>query len=507
MIYVILIVLIVIYLYGTRKFNYWKKRGIKHDAPLPIFGNNLKQFMQQSSMAMMATEAYNKYPNEKVVGFYRGSAPELVIRDPELMKRVLISDFQHFYARGLNPHKTVIEPLLKNLFFADGDLWRLMRQRFSPAFSTGKLKAMFPLITDRAERLQVIAEENAHLDSYDVRELMARYTTDFIGACGFGINTDTLNDENSDFRKLGKRIFHRTPRDALFGALKFIFPDLCRHLHFLSPELETTMKFLVQSMFRERNYKPSGRNDFIDMLLELKQKGKVVGESIEEKNPDGSPKIVELELDDLIMTAQVFVFFGAGFETSSTTSSYTLHQLAFNPDCQRKVQEEIDRVLKKYDNKITYDAVNEMHYLEKAFYEAMRMYPSVAYLMRMCTTPEYTFPEIDLTINEGVKVFIPIQAIQNDEKYFTNPKKFDPDRFDDIKDMKKFIYMPFGEGPRSCVGARLGQMQSMAGIVAVLQKFTLEPAENSIQNPIPEPTAIVAEGFVGGLPLKLKKRV
>lgn len=452
----LVILVVVVYWYGIRTFCYWKNKGVKYEKPLPFVGNNLKQFMQKASLAMIATDIYNKYPNEKVVGFFRGTAPELVIRDLEIAKRILVLDFQSFYARGFINHKTTnIEPLLKNLFFADGDLWKLIRQRFTPAFSTGKLKAMFPIITERAETLQDITEEVSKREFYDVRELMARYTTDFIGACGFGLKTDSLGDENSLFRKLGKRIFHRSYRDAVSAALKLIFPELCKSLTFLSPELEKNMTHLVQSVLKERNYQPSGRNDFIDLLLELKKKGNIVGESIETKNLDGSPKIVELELSELIMTAQVFVFFGAGFETSSTASSYTLHRLAYHPEYQAKVQNQIDDVLERHNNKITYDAVKEMTFLEMAFYESMRMYPSVAYLIRMCTVPQYTIPEIGLTINEGVKVLIPIQAFHRDPKYFKDPEKFNPERFSDnaAKDyIRKFVFLPFGEGPRACVG-------------------------------------------------------
>ncbi|XP_028178013.1 cytochrome P450 6B7-like [Ostrinia furnacalis] len=504
----VLVLSVALYFYGTRTFNYWKQRGIKHDKPLPFLGNNLMQFCQRASLAMIATETYKKYPNEKVVGFYRGITPELLIRDPEIAKRILVTDFQHFYARGFNPHKTVIEPLLKNLFFADGDLWRLIRQRFTPAFSTGKLKAMFPLITKRAEKLQIITEDIINRDHYDARELMARYTTDFIGECGFGINMDSLNDENSQFRKLGKRIFERQPRDVFVAALKLIFPELFKHWYFLAPELEKTMVTLMQTVMKERNFKPSGRNDFIDLIIYI-EKGAMVGESIEKKDADGKPEIVSMELTDLLMTAQAFVFFGAGFETSSTASSYTLHQLAFNPDCQEKVQAEIDSVLEKYNNIITYDAVKEMTYLEMCFYEAMRMYPSVAYLARKCTSKVYTIPEINVTINEDVRVMVPIQAIQMDEKYFREPNKFDPERFSfgAKEDIKNFVFLPFGEGPRACVGARLGQMQSMAGIAAVLHKFTVEPAACSVRNPIPDPSGTVSEGFVGGLPLKFKRRV
>nr|XP_026486788.1 cytochrome P450 6B7-like [Vanessa tameamea] len=507
MLYIILITLVIIwYLYGTRTFGYWRKRGIKNDEPIPYFGNNLKQFIQKSSIAMLATEAYKKYPEETVVGFFRSTSPELVIRDPELVKRILITDFQHFYDRGFNSHKTSIEPLFKNLFFADGDLWKLIRKGFSQSFSTGKIKAMFSIITERAEKLQLQAAEISKLEYYDMRELIARYTTDFIGVCGFGINIDSLNDENSEFRKLGNRIFHRSFRDALVGALKYMFPNCFKNFHFLSSEVETVINALVKKILKSRNYEPSGKNDFIDLMLELKKKGNLITESLEFRDENGLPKLVELELDDMILTAQCFVFFGAGFETSSTSASYTLHQLAFNMEYQEKVQAEIDRILPKYNNKLSYEAINELNTLEKAFYEALRIFPPVAFLIRKCTSPTYTFPEINLTINEGVKVIIPVQALHNDEKYFHEPEKFNPDRFSTANEFKNNIFLPFGDGPRACVASRLGKVLAMAGIAAILQKFTVEPCAISRLHPIPQPMAVVSESFIGGLPLKLTER-
>ncbi|MDK0539469.1 cytochrome P450, partial [Clostridium perfringens] len=80
----------------------------------------------------------------------------------------------------------MFEPMMQNLFFAEGDLWKLLRQRMTPAFTSGKLKAMFPLVVERAERLKTRAlAAAADGKSLDARDLMARYTTDFIGACGF----------------------------------------------------------------------------------------------------------------------------------------------------------------------------------------------------------------------------------------------------------------------------------------------------------------------------------
>ncbi|GBP59922.1 Cytochrome P450 6B2 [Eumeta japonica] len=510
MLFIVICILIgALYWYGTKDYDYWKKRGVKYEEPIPFFGNGFWHFVQRKSPTQANEEIYNRYPNERFVGSYFAGEKVLTIRDPELVKAVLVSDFMFFHKRGLNPHETVVEPMLKNLFFADGDLWRLLRQRMTPAFTTGKLKAMFPLIVERAVKVQDLADQAVKTGAtVDVRDLMARYTTDFIGACGFGINMESLDDENSVFRKLGRRIFTFTYRDALVGMLKQVFPETFKNLYFLVPEVEKTTLHLVQTVMKERDYKPSGRNDFIDLLLALKEKGKLIGESVEKFKPDGTPMETEIELDDLLMAAQVLVFFAAGFETSSSATSYTLHQLAFHPEEQKKVQNEIDEVLSRYDNKLSYDAIREMKYLEMAFLESMRLFPSLGFLIRKCVR-KYTLPGTDVTIDKDVAVIIPVQALHNDKKYFEQPDTFMPERFspDRIKDINKHVYLPFGEGPRACIGERLGLMQSLAGLAALLHKFSVEPASSSLRHPVSDPSATITQSIKGGLPLRITARV
>ncbi|XP_063370725.1 probable cytochrome P450 6a13 [Cydia amplana] len=136
----------------------------------------------------------------------------------------------------------------------------------TPAFTSGKLKAMFPLIVERTERLQRSAV--AKLGSeVDVRNLMARYTTDFIG---FGLDTDSISDETSTFRKLGKRTFTFTIREELMFFLKEVATEVFKNFEYLAPEIERNTVALVKGIMEQRNYKPSGRNYFIDLLLELK---------------------------------------------------------------------------------------------------------------------------------------------------------------------------------------------------------------------------------------------
>ncbi|XP_063361443.1 cytochrome P450 6B1-like [Cydia amplana] len=447
---------ILVYYFGTRNHDYWAKRNVKHDPPVFLFGNNFKGFFGRQSPTEVANDLYNRFPNEKVVGYYRGSTPELYIRDPDIVRNILSNDFAHFYLRGLGRNSEV-EPLLANMFHADGDLWKLTRQRLTPAFTTARLKAMFPLVVRCAERLQGVARAAAACPgACDVRELMARFSTEFIGACGFGVDTDSLGNEDSHFRKIGRLMFSRPLPVIIRHTMWDLFPPLRSYIHVYDRKLDDALFSFVKNIREVRQCKPSGRHDFIDLLLELEVKGKIVGESIEHRNPDGTPVTVDMEMDLKMMAAQVCIFFAAGFETSSSATSYTLHQLAFNPELQIKIQLEIDQVLRKYDNKLCYDAVAEMTLLSMAFKETMRMFPSVGVLNRVCARP-YTFPELGLTVDPGVNIVVPVEALQNDEKYFDNPRELRPERFspEEIKKRHKYLYLPFGDGPRVCIGKSL----------------------------------------------------
>ncbi|XP_013141652.1 PREDICTED: cytochrome P450 6B6-like [Papilio polytes] len=504
---VIFVFCVAVYLYSISTFKYWESRGVKHDKPIPFLGNNAPMYFMKKSMTQIGVQLYWKYSKEKVVGFYRAMRPELLIRDPEIIKRVLVTDFENFHMRGINTHRTVVEPLAKNLFLADGDVWKLLRQRMTPAFTSGKLKAMFPLIVERAERLQSQAI-NAPTTGrvLDSREIMARYTTDFIGACGFGLDSDSLSEKDSAFRKLGIKMFKVEVKELIKQTFKEIFPEIFKHLRLLN-KVEKEMYSLVRSILKKRNYEPCGRNDFVDLLLDCRKKGKLVGLSIEKMKPDGTPEEVSMELTEELFAAQIFVFFAAGFETSSSSTSYTLHELAYNPEEQRKVQEEIDRVLAKYNNKLCYDAVSEMTYLHCAFKEGIRMFPSLGHLVRKCVR-KYTFPELNLTIDDGVSIYIPVQALHKDPQYFEEPEQFKPARFltDFIHPMTKHIYLPFGDGPRACLGKRLGLMQSLAGLAAVLSRYSVEPAPHTLRHPKIDPSSNIAQSVVGGLPLIFKLR-
>lgn len=453
MIFIIFCLILLILICHYKSYTYWGRRNIKHDYPIPIFGNHFKNIFGLRTEIEMGKEMYRKYPNERLVGYYRCNTPVLIIRDPDLVKHILVNDFVSFYGRGLGRDHE--EMLMLNLFHSHGELWQLLRHAISPTFTSAKLRAMFPLIQKCTVRLQAVAQELSEgRKEISAHELMARYTIEFIGSCGFGIDMNTLNTDKSLFVELGKIIFTKTKWQIFFLALREFLSknSFIKNISVARNEIITTIMYLMNNIRKVRNEKQIQRNDFVDILLKLEKEKVVEAESILRKDENGVPVKIKLNYTETHTAAQLFIFFAGGFETSATTLSWALHQLAYHQDVQRKAQEEIDKTLQKY-NGICYDAVTELSYLNMIIKEAIRTFTPAGYISRECMK-KCVIPGTDITIDPGVLINIPVQAIHLDPQNFDNPDEFRPERFIPEEESKrhKYAFLPFGGGPRKCIG-------------------------------------------------------
>lgn len=141
--------------------------------------------------------------------------------------------------------------------------------------------------------------------------------------------------------------------------------------------------------------------------------------------------------------------------------------------------------------------------------ETLRKYPAVPILNRECTK-EYQVPGSNVIIEKGTSIFIPAFAIQRDEKYFPNPEEFIPERFsEENRTGKTFVdmpYMAFGEGPRICIGLRMGKMQTKVGLVLMLQKYSYELGKQHINKDMNYSPAAIILTPTTGIELKVKPR-
>lgn len=171
-----------------------------------------------------------------------------------------------------------------------------------------------------------------------------------------------------------------------------------------------------------------------------------------------------------------------GFETTSTTVYFCLHELSKNPEKQRKAQAEVDEHFKSTDDGAEmYAIIKSMKYLQSCMYETLRKYPAVPLLERKCIK-DYKVPDTDYTIEQGSQLIIPIFGLHRDPDLYNDPLKFEPERFLNNPTGSNFegsYYLPFGEGQRICIGHRMGKQNTAFELAMLLSKFNFELTEPS----------------------------
>jgi cytochrome P450 family 6 len=169
------------------------------------------------------------------------------------------------------------------------------------------------------------------------------------------------------------------------------------------------------------------------------------------------------------------------------------------------LRSEIVETLAKHNGEPTYDAISEMKYLDMVFNETLRKYPVVDLQFRQCVK-DFQIPNTKLVIPADTLILISTAALHNDERFYENPSKFDPDRFNEenVKKIKPYTYIPFSEGPRICIGLRFGTMQTKIGLVKLLMNYKILTCSKTIIPMKYIPNASF-QSPVGGMWLKLEK--
>uniref|UniRef100_A0A182THA1 Cytochrome P450 n=1 Tax=Anopheles melas TaxID=34690 RepID=A0A182THA1_9DIPT len=491
----------IVYLFVRSKHNFWKDQGVPY-APKPhLFYGHVKGQSRTRHGADINQELYRYFKQRDIPygGISLFIMPSLIVVDPELVKTILVKDFNVFHDRGVysNPRD---DPFTGNLFGLEGTPWRLLRQKLTPTFTSGRMKQMFGTIWAVALELEKYMEENYNQPEVEMKDVLGRFTTDVIGTCAFGIECNTLKTPDSDFRKYGNKAFELDPITLTKFFFATSYPQLARKLHVRTTQQDVEdffMKIVRETVdYRETNNVQ--RNDFMNLLLQIKNKGKL----------DDHGTVVgkgEVGLTHNELAAQVLIFFLAGFETSSTTQSFCLYELAKNPDIQDRLREEINRAIEENGGEVTYDVAMNIQYLDNVINETLRKYPPVETLTRKPSS-DYVIPGTRHIVPKDTVVQIPIYAIQRDPDHYPDPERFDPDRFqpEEVKKRHPYVFLPFGEGPRICIGLRFGMMQTKVGLINLLRRFRFSPSARTPERVVYDPKMFTLSP-IGGNYLKVDK--
>ncbi|XP_058794364.1 cytochrome P450 6A1-like [Phymastichus coffea] len=497
-------IFVIVYLYFKYiSFNYWKKLNVPYESPSFPFGNvPISYFLGYLPIGDLVKATYDRFKKHPFHGIYIFHKPILVVNDPELVKIVLIRDFSKFIDRGWY-HDEKTDPLSNNLFFQPGEKWRRLRGKFTPIFTPQKLKNIHGLMVTMAnEMIKVMDEELEKSDTLEMMNIVRRFTTDIICTVVYGLETGTLNNAQSEFRKYGMKI-------ADFGRITQLFamflPEVLENITipFFNAETKNFFRDIFNQVVEYRREKNIVRKDMLNLLIQLVDKGSVedeestLGANDKDRNPD---KVSMLEA-----AAQAFIFFLGGIETTSSTVSYCLLEMGLNPDIQNKLQEEIDRVVESTEG-VTYDALMEMEYLEMVITETMRKYPPVALLNRMALE-DFPVPHSDFVIPKGMRIIIPVTGLHNDPAHYPNPDKFNPSRQskEQIACRNPCLELAFGKGPRDCIGRRYGGVQSKQAVVSVLYRYNVRVSDKT-KFPITFNTENIIQQPGSGIYLHFEKR-
>jgi cytochrome P450 len=398
------------------------------------------------------------------------------ITDPSLIKTVLLDKREAFQRTPITLR--ILGPLLGNgVLTADGSAWKWQRQTAAPVFRHPDLIGFVPTIVEAAERLLVEWRAAIPGQPRDIDRDMTLVTFDVISHTllpGGDAHVGPLIARSSlDYQK---------PLSWQMAYANFRLPPWLPHPGMLKMlTAQRQLRSAVAALVAERRARPVGGDDLLQRLANA-------------KNPEtGAQMSDELLIDNLL------TFLMAGHETTAKALTWALYLLARTPYWQDQILAEVHEVAG--DGPVKSDHIDKLPITTQVLKETMRLYPPAPIMSRQAAV------DIELgglPIKSGTQIIIPIYAIQRHRRYWTDPDRFEPTRFAPENEAKisRYQYMPFGAGPRICIGMAFALIEGVALLSTLVRAARIE----TLPGHAPEPVSRVTLRPTGGMPLILHMR-
>ncbi|MGH0137959.1 UNVERIFIED_CONTAM: hypothetical protein FKN15_064936 [Acipenser sinensis] len=433
--------------YGIWPYGIFKKLGIPGPRPLPFVGTFLEYRKGFHGFDMACFKKYGR-----MWGIYDGRLPILAVMDTAMIKTILVKECYSLFTNrrnfGLNGE------LYDALSIAEDEEWKRIRSVLSPSFTSGRLKEIFPIVKQYADTLLQNVQKAADAkETVQMKEMFGAYSMDVVASTSFSVNIDSLNNPKDPFVTNMKKMMKFNFFNPFLLLLDFFYGSIRK----------------IKSDRKKNDHIAGNRVDFLQLMVDSQ-----IPDKSAQSEPDKQPS---KGLTDHEILSQAMIFIFAGYETTSTTLSFLIYNLATNPKTMTKLQEEIDRVLPD-KAPVTYESLAAMEYLDMALNESLRLYPAAPRLERVS---KKTVEICGVTIPKGTVVMVPTYALHRDAEHWPDPEVFEPERFskDKTESMDQYAYLPFGAGPRNCIGMRFAIILVKVAIVNLLQNFCFLPCKET----------------------------
>ena len=389
-----------------------------------------------------------------VYGLHFGPFPGILFNKPEHVHAILV-EHAYDFDKGVAIHDTFRPAIGDGIFSSEGEFHRRQRKLISPPFQPRHIASYAETMGYYGEQIQQIWPNGSVID---VNQQMTNLTMSIIGKALFDADVFTETDElGSAMTTLFAYISHRI---SILLPPPYSWPTpLNRRTHKAAQLLRDRISLFIE----ERRNHPTDRNDFLSILLQA-------------RDEDGKP------MSDEQVIAECLTLFGAGHETTATALTWTWYLLCQHPEIYAQVQQEVDSTLQ--GRTPVYADLARLPYCLQVFKEAMRLYPPAYVFSRRALRDV----EIDgYLVPKGYVVMLAPYTLHRRADYFPNPKLFDPERFtpEREKQLPRYAYLPFGAGPRICIGMYFAMMEGHLLLATLAQRVSFSLLPNQAIEPDP----------------------
>jgi len=405
-----------------------------------------------------------------------------MVNEPASVKRVLVDQSVDFPKSDLL--RVALKPLLgDSIFTTNGEQWKRQRAMMEPAFAQARINVAFPVMQDATEAMLERLEALPDGAEHDVEIEMTHVTADIIFRSIFsvpleGADAHRVFDAFARFQSLAPRLL----LPSIYGLRWLVLPwDVWRSRQ-AAAEIRKLLEGLIRPRFEGYHAGSGVHEDILEAFLNARDKA------------TDKP----FTFDELV--DQVAMLFLAGHETSASALTWALYLMAKSPDVQGRMHEEALRL-----GPIQRSDASTMKQLEvtwNVFRETLRLFPPVGFMARQASK---TCPMRDKTVEKGASVVISPWLIHRHRDHWDQPDAFNPDRYlnDQSRESLQKAYLPFGMGPRVCMGASFALQEAALILSTVARHFQLF----AVPGHVPQPVGRLTIRSANGVRLTLRKRL